>query len=76
MFEIWSKCEKYLLCDGASCSVCALQENIDPALQAGGENQPIGEQQVPRRELTVEDEQEIWRDTTLTQYKPFTVLKT
>ncbi|XP_038571071.1 DEP domain-containing protein 1A isoform X1 [Micropterus salmoides] len=42
------------------------QENVDPALQAGGEDQPTGEQQVQRRELTVEDEQEIWRDTTLT----------
>ncbi|XP_034736563.1 DEP domain-containing protein 1A isoform X2 [Etheostoma cragini] len=42
------------------------QENVDPALQAAGENEPIGEQQVPRRELTVEDEQEIWRDITLT----------
>ncbi|XP_054459521.1 DEP domain-containing protein 1A isoform X1 [Anoplopoma fimbria] len=42
------------------------QENVDPALQAGGENHPIGEQQVPRRELTVEDEQEIWRDITVT----------
>ncbi|XP_033476707.1 DEP domain-containing protein 1A isoform X1 [Epinephelus lanceolatus] len=43
-----------------------MQENVDPALQAGGENQPTGEQQVQRRELTVEDEQEIWRDITLT----------
>ncbi|XP_078114523.1 DEP domain-containing protein 1A isoform X2 [Sander vitreus] len=42
------------------------QENVDPALQAGGENEPIGEQQVLRRELTVDDEQEIWRDITLT----------
>ncbi|KAM9358522.1 DEP domain-containing protein 1A [Symphorus nematophorus] len=42
------------------------QENVDPALQAAGENQPIGEQQGQRRELTVEDEQEIWRDITLT----------
>ncbi|KAM7012189.1 DEP domain-containing protein 1A isoform 1-T1 [Tautogolabrus adspersus] len=42
------------------------QENVDPALQAGGANQPMGEQQVPRRELTVEDEQEIWRDIALT----------
>ncbi|XP_039985699.1 DEP domain-containing protein 1A [Xiphias gladius] len=42
------------------------QENIDPALQAGEENQPTGEQQVQRRELTVEDEQDIWRDITLT----------
>ncbi|XP_037625427.1 DEP domain-containing protein 1A isoform X2 [Sebastes umbrosus] len=41
-------------------------ENVDPALQAGAENQPTGEQQAPRRELTVEDEQEIWRDITLT----------
>nr|XP_046248407.1 DEP domain-containing protein 1A isoform X3 [Scatophagus argus] len=41
------------------------QENVDPALQSGG-NQPVGEQQVQRRELTVEDEQEIWRDITLT----------
>ncbi|AWP10567.1 putative DEP domain-containing protein 1A [Scophthalmus maximus] len=42
------------------------QENVDPALQAGEANQPIGEQQVPRRELTMEDEQDIWRDITLT----------
>ncbi|XP_068581102.1 DEP domain-containing protein 1A [Cebidichthys violaceus] len=42
------------------------QENVDPALEAGGENPPAGEQQAPRRELTVEDEQEIWRDITLT----------
>ncbi|XP_044056072.1 DEP domain-containing protein 1A [Siniperca chuatsi] len=42
------------------------QENVDPALQAGGENQPIGEQQVQRRELTVADEQEIWKDITVT----------
>ncbi|KAM8874543.1 DEP domain-containing protein 1A [Spinachia spinachia] len=40
-------------------------ENVDPAPQKG-ENHPIGEQQAPRRELTVEDEQEIWRDITLT----------
>ncbi|XP_068446089.1 DEP domain-containing protein 1A isoform X1 [Clinocottus analis] len=42
------------------------QENVDPELQAAREYRPIGEQQVPRRELTVEDEQEIWRDITLT----------
>jgi len=48
-------------------SVRAFQENVDPTLQAGGENRPIGEQQVPRRELTVEDEKEIWKDITLTQ---------
>ncbi len=44
------------------------QENIDPALQTGGESEPIGEQQMKRRELTEEDEQEIWRHITLTQY--------
>ncbi|KAI3368488.1 hypothetical protein L3Q82_025504, partial [Scortum barcoo] len=43
-----------------------MQENIDPALQPGGDNQPVAEQQVQRRELTVEDEQEIWRDITMT----------
>ncbi|XP_051231672.1 DEP domain-containing protein 1A isoform X2 [Dicentrarchus labrax] len=43
------------------------QENVDPALQAGASgNQPVGEPQVQRRELTVEDEREIWRDITLT----------
>ncbi|XP_076582599.1 DEP domain-containing protein 1A [Chaetodon auriga] len=41
------------------------QENVDPALQAG-DDKPMGEQQVLRRELTVEDEQEIWKDITLT----------
>ncbi|XP_071396654.1 DEP domain-containing protein 1A-like [Centroberyx affinis] len=44
------------------------QENVDPALQAQAEevNQRVGEQQEQRRELTQEDEQEIWRDITLT----------
>ncbi|XP_019132892.2 DEP domain-containing protein 1A isoform X1 [Larimichthys crocea] len=42
------------------------QENVDPALTAGDKNQPTGEQQVQRRELTVEDEHEIWRDITVT----------
>ncbi|XP_035032595.2 DEP domain-containing protein 1A isoform X1 [Hippoglossus stenolepis] len=42
------------------------QENVDPALQTGEENHPAGEQQMQRRELTVEDEQDIWRDITLT----------
>ncbi|KAM3620367.1 uncharacterized protein V6R79_022189 [Siganus canaliculatus] len=42
------------------------EENADPALQTGEENQPTGEAEVQRRELTVEDEQEIWRDITLT----------
>lgn len=44
---------------------------MDPALriQQEGDNQPEEEQQKQRRELTVEDEQEIWRDITLTQYK-------
>ncbi|XP_018526370.1 DEP domain-containing protein 1A isoform X3 [Lates calcarifer] len=41
------------------------QENVDHALQAGDENQSAGEQQVQRRELTVEDERDIWRDITL-----------
>ncbi|XP_060934528.1 DEP domain-containing protein 1A [Limanda limanda] len=40
------------------------QENVDPALQTGEENHP--DLQLPRRELTVEDEQDIWRDITLT----------
>lgn len=71
-FEVWSKCKKKrnpLCCGGGSCSFCAFQENVDPALQSEGENQPVGEEPVQRRELTVEDEQEIWRDITLTQYK-------
>ena len=66
---------------GGSCSLDDFQENEDPALQAEGENQPIGEQQGQRRVMTVEDEQEIWKDITLTQYehthrteKPFTFL--
>ncbi|XP_041791027.1 DEP domain-containing protein 1A isoform X2 [Chelmon rostratus] len=42
------------------------QENVDPAFQPAGDNKPTGEQQMQRRELTVEDEQEIWRDITLT----------
>ncbi|XP_038151022.1 DEP domain-containing protein 1A isoform X2 [Cyprinodon tularosa] len=43
-------------------------ENVDPALQTPQDelNKPADEQQQPRRELTVEDEQEIWRDITLT----------
>ncbi|XP_015255448.1 PREDICTED: DEP domain-containing protein 1A isoform X1 [Cyprinodon variegatus] len=43
-------------------------ENVDPALQTPQDelNKPADEQQRPRRELTVEDEQEIWRDITLT----------
>lgn len=47
-----------------------IQENEDPSLQAEGEKQPVEEPEVQRRELTVGDEQEIWRDITLTQYKP------
>lgn len=42
-----------------------MQENVDPALEAGEDNQPVAEQQVQRRQLTVEDEQEIWRDITM-----------
>lgn len=50
---------------------CVFQENVDPALQAQreGTNQPAEEQQQHRRELTAEDEREIWKDITLTQYK-------
>lgn len=71
-FTFKTKCQftvAGVLCLDGSCSVCAFQENVDPALQEGGVNQPVGEQQVQRRELTVEDEQEIWRDITMTQYK-------
>lgn len=65
------KKKKDSLCDVGSCSVLVFQENVDPALriQQEGDNQPEEEQQKQRRELTVEDEQEIWRDITLTQYK-------
>ncbi|XP_011472514.1 DEP domain-containing protein 1A isoform X1 [Oryzias latipes] len=43
-------------------------ENVDPALQAchGGQSHLADEQKLQRRELTAEDEQEIWRDITLT----------
>ncbi|KAK2835152.1 hypothetical protein Q5P01_015636 [Channa striata] len=44
-------------------------ENLDPAsVQAQGEggDQPRGEPEVQRRELTVQDEHDIWRDITLT----------
>lgn len=43
------------------------QENVDPVHQT--EEEKGTEQQVPRRELTVEDERDIWRDITLTQYE-------
>lgn len=46
----------------------ASQENVDPALQAEADDKGA-EQQMQRRDLTVDDEQEIWRDVTLTQYK-------
>lgn len=46
-----------------------IQENEDPSLQAEGEKEPVEEPEVQRRELTVGDEQEIWRDITLTQYR-------
>ena len=44
---------------------------MDPALQAKAEdeNAPVGEQQAHKRELTEEDEQEIWKEITLTQYE-------
>ncbi|XP_069581288.1 DEP domain-containing protein 1A [Brachyistius frenatus] len=43
-------------------------ENVDPALQAESEgaSQPTDEQPAQRRELTAEDERDIWRDVTLT----------
>ncbi|XP_061594583.1 DEP domain-containing protein 1A isoform X1 [Cololabis saira] len=43
-------------------------ENADPAVQVQRKelNQPMEDQQPQRRELRVEDEQEIWRDITLT----------
>ncbi|XP_054907884.1 DEP domain-containing protein 1A [Poeciliopsis prolifica] len=43
-------------------------ENVDPALQTPQDesNPPAEEQQHQRRELTLQDEQEIWRDVTLT----------
>lgn len=70
-FVLIKKKKKDSLCDVGSCSVLVFQENVDPALriQQEGDNQPEEEQQKQRRELTVEDEQEIWRDITLTQYK-------
>ncbi|XP_074525328.1 DEP domain-containing protein 1A isoform X2 [Halichoeres trimaculatus] len=42
------------------------QENVDPALQAEGDDQSAGEKQTQRRELTMQDEREIWKDITLT----------
>ena len=44
---------------------------MDPALQnkAEDENQPIGDQQPHKRELTEEDEHEIWKEIALTQYE-------
>jgi len=59
----------YTFYSGWSWSVCPLQENVDPALQVQqeGGNQPTEEQKLHRRELTVVDEQEIWKDITLTQ---------
>ncbi|KAM4739825.1 DEP domain-containing protein 1A [Anableps anableps] len=43
-------------------------ENVDPALQTARDeaNQPAEERRHQRRELTAADEQEIWRDVTLT----------
>ncbi|XP_028300908.1 DEP domain-containing protein 1A [Gouania willdenowi] len=43
------------------------QENVDPAFPLQREeNHPPEEQQTPRRELTEDDERDIWRDITLT----------
>lgn len=41
---------------------------MDPAAPSEDESQP-SDQPVHRRQLTVEDEQEIWRYITLTQYE-------
>ena len=50
---------------------------MDPALQAKAEeeNQPIGDQQAHKRELTEEDEHEIWKEIALTQYVHNTILE-
>lgn len=41
---------------------------MDPSLQSERENKPMEEAEMQRRELTLEDEQHIWKDITLTQY--------
>lgn len=51
-----------------SWSIFIFQDNMDPSAPSEGENQPA-DQPVQRRQLTEEDEQEIWRSITLTQYK-------
>lgn len=45
-----------------------IQENVDPSLESETENQPVEEAGMQRRELTPQDEQQIWKDITLTQY--------
>lgn len=44
-----------------------IQENVDPSLESERENKPVEEAEMQRRELTPEDEQQIWKDITLTQ---------
>lgn len=41
---------------------------MDPSLESERENKPLEEAELQRRELTLEDEQQIWKDITLTQY--------
>lgn len=41
---------------------------MDPSLQSERESKPVEEVEMQRRELTLEDEQQIWKDITLTQY--------
>lgn len=41
---------------------------MDPSLESERENKPLEEAEMQRRELTLEDEQQIWKDITLTQY--------
>ncbi|XP_075901590.1 DEP domain-containing protein 1A isoform X2 [Nelusetta ayraudi] len=45
------------------------QENVDPSLESERENKPLEEAELQRRELTLEDEQQIWKDITLTHLK-------
>ena len=44
--------------------MCTFQDDVDPALETEKDGT---ENMLPRRELTVEDEHEIWKDITLTQ---------
>ena len=44
-----------------------VQENVDPSEQKQEVNGVAGTVEVHRRELTNDDELEVWRDITLTQ---------